>query len=228
MYKTFSLVCYAVTLSQCNGIYLEIYPADLVDLVFETSALIHIHSCTCVHVCGLPDKLGCMACACMYVYTVKSDLLLLTCVETGIYRSFAQSSFLLSSMVMKCGVITESIRLWVAASSTDASRASMSSMHVPLAGDPWQTKDQMANWLKNASGTPRKSWIMLLRIGNTGNLCWNCCPRDAILDKRLKKYVCMYGRAGLRPAHDQCNKLLSNSNSLSLSLSGRVLSRKAV
>ena len=35
-------------------------------------------------------------------------------------------------------------------------------------------------------GIPQRKWIMLPRIGSTGNLCWSCYPRDLILDKRLK------------------------------------------
>jgi len=51
---------------------------------------------------------------------------------------------------------------------------------------PWQTKDQIISpcWPGNASGSPRRKWLMLLRKGRSGALCWNCCPHDP--DKLLK------------------------------------------
>ena len=35
-------------------------------------------------------------------------------------------------------------------------------------------------------GILQRVWMMLLRIGNTGDLCWNCYPCDPIPDKQLK------------------------------------------
>ena len=63
--------------------------------------------------------------------------------------------------------------------------------YVPLGRDPGADRGPdgrttSPSWHGNASGSPQRKWIMLLRIGNTGNLCLNCYSCNPISYKQPK------------------------------------------
>ncbi len=84
--------------------------------------------------------------------------------------------------------------------------------HVQLIGDPGVDPEHAGEiiyliWPGNASGSPRRSWKMLLGRGASGLPCLVCCHCDPAPDKQKKMDGWMDGWTGMRVVIDLLIKL---------------------